>query len=412
MLAARSLPSERDVIADLHAHYPMHLVPETRGSPFELMSRASGRQRLRDKLRALLVGFAGRFMNYRDLESGERVNVSLMRKGGVGVALSVAYSFFDEVDLDEPYGAPPEDEYIDTLLRQLDYVEQEVAGRHRSEAAVARNPAELEAALADGKVALVHCVEGGFHLGRTPEEVDRAVKRLAERGVAYVILAHLFWRHVATNAPALPFLSDRQYRFLFPQPGGGLSELGEAALRAMVREHVLIDLSHMSTRALTRTFELLDGELDPGAHVPVFASHTGFRFGSQEYALTEDTIRRIAKREGVVGLIFAQHQLLDGLPWKKTTSFDDSFEVLCRHIDRIAAITGSRHNIALGSDFDGFIKPTLGGLEDMADMGRLHEALLRRYGSADGEAIASGNALRLLRAYWKGAPAAVAQQSG
>ena len=40
---------------------------------------------------------------------------------------------------------------------------------------------------------------------------------LAARGVAYVTLAHLFFRQVATNAPAIPFIPDRIYRLLFPQ---------------------------------------------------------------------------------------------------------------------------------------------------------------------------------------------------
>ena len=53
------------MIADLHAHYPMHLVPEERGSPIDAITTARGRRRLRDRIRALLVGLASRFGNYR-----------------------------------------------------------------------------------------------------------------------------------------------------------------------------------------------------------------------------------------------------------------------------------------------------------------------------------------------------------
>src|SRR5207249_1432276 len=104
------------------------------------------------------------------------------------------------------------------LLRQLADVEADVERNQSHAAVIARSPAELDAALGSGKVALVHCVEGGFHLGETPERVDAAVAELAGRGVAYVTLGHLFWRSVATNAPAIPFLPDRLYRFIFPQP--------------------------------------------------------------------------------------------------------------------------------------------------------------------------------------------------
>ncbi len=257
----------------------------------------------------------------------------------------------------------------------------------------------LDRELGNGRVALVHCVEGGFHLGDTPESVDRAVTALARRGVAYIVLPHLLWRGVATNSPALPFLPDWLYRLVFPQPKLGLSELGTAAVTAMVREGVLIDLSHMSTQALADTFELLD-ELDPDRRVPVIASHSAFRFGRQEYGVDEETIRRIASRDGVVGLIFAQHQLNDGVRRGHTHSFDDSFEVICRHLDRIAEITGSHAHAAIGSDFDGFIKPTMGGLESMTDMARLQRSLRDRHGAEDAECICSGNALRVLRAGW------------
>jgi microsomal dipeptidase-like Zn-dependent dipeptidase len=74
--------------------------------------------------------------------------------------------------------------------------------------------------------------------------------------------------------------------------------------------------------------------------------------------------------------------------------------VLCRHIDQIAELTGSHRHAAIGSDLDGFIKPTLAGLDTMSDMKRLERALVRRYGEEDGRLIASENALRPLRTWW------------
>jgi microsomal dipeptidase-like Zn-dependent dipeptidase len=385
------------VIADLHAHYPMHVTD--RGSIWELLRTPRGKARLRDRVRALLVGFGSRFGNYRSFFSGPRVTMDSLRAGDTRIVLSVLYSFFDELELGEPYPAMPKSEYLAPLLRQLDDVEQEIAREHAGEAVVVRDAAELERAVEEGKVAMVHCVEGGFHLGGTPQDVDRAVTELAGRGVAYVTLAHLVWRHVATNSPAIPFLPDRAYRRLFPQPEDGLSALGEAAVEAMVRERVLIDLSHMSDRALEETFTLLD-RLDPDRRVPVLASHACFRFGSQEYGVSEATLKRIAERDGVVGLIMAQHQLNDGVRRTRTRKFDQSFEVIKRHIDRMGEVTGSHRHTAIGSDFDGFIKPTMGGLESPADMAQLDAALRDRYGDADARAIASENAHRVLRAGW------------
>lgn len=385
------------MIADLHAHYPIHLLPEDRPSTFEQMTRRQGVRR-RDRLRAWIVGLLGRFGNYESLESGPRVTVSSLGEGEVGVVLSVLYSPFDEMDLEQPYGAAPQESYLGALSRQLELVEQDIAAKHAGTATVARNAGELDQALTDGKIAFVHCIEGGFHLGATPEAVERAVKELARRGVAYVTLAHLFWRQVATNAPALPFLPDPVYRLLFPQPAKGLTELGRAAVSAMCKERVLVDLSHMSERALMDTFALLD-ELDPQREIPVLASHTGYRFGRQEYNLSEATIRRIAERNGVIGLIFAEHQLLDGLG-RPPKNFEGSVAALGRHIDRIGELTGSHRHTAIGSDLDGFIKPTLAELQTMSDMRPLQAALSDRYGSADAALICSENVLRLLRSQW------------
>jgi microsomal dipeptidase-like Zn-dependent dipeptidase len=320
----------------------------------------------------------------------------------VGVALSVLYAFFDEADLDKPYAAPGAPGYVDDVLSQMDTVEEDIASKHADAAAVAHTPAELEAALSANKVALVHVLEGGFHLGATPDEVDAAVTKLAARGLAYVTLAHLFFRQVATNANALPFLPDGIYNWVFPQPHEGLTDLGQAAVRALVREHVLVDASHMSDRSVAGLIAALD-ELDPGREVPLFSSHAGYRFGKQEYMYTEDTVRAVAARNGVIGLIFAQHQLLDGLKPGKTKTFEQSFEAICKHIDRIAEITGGHANVGIGTDFDGFIKPTLGGLESSADLAKLEAALRDKYGDETADAITSGNALRLLRTYWRGA---------
>jgi microsomal dipeptidase-like Zn-dependent dipeptidase len=397
----RTVQNAGSVIADLHAHYPMHLIPEAEGNPYDLFAKAAGRDRWRDHVRAWLVNFAGRFGNYRDFWSGPRVTIPSLRQGGVGVALSVLYQFFDELDIEEHYGAPPKANYLQDLLGQLEEVEKDIRDKHAADAVVAHSPAELQVAIDGDKLALVHCVEGGFHLGATPEGVDAGVTELARRGVAYIVLPHLVYRGVATSAPALPFMPDWLYKVVFSQPREGLSPLGRAAVEAMIREHVLIDLSHMSNQAVSETLDLLD-ELDPGREAPVIASHGCFRFKGQEYGLPTETLKRVAARDGVVGLLLAQHQLLHGDRRGKTETFEDSKEVFFRHIDSIHGATGSHRHTAIGSDLDGFIKPTLSGIESASDMTKLEQALREEYG-ADADLICSENALRPLRGWWRGA---------
>jgi microsomal dipeptidase-like Zn-dependent dipeptidase len=379
----------------------MHLRAEGHEGVLNAIATAPGRWETLDRIRSLLVRLASHLGNYPSLESGPRVTVPLLEQGGVGVAMSVLYSPFDEMDLGKSYGSPPDSNYFPTLLRQLEGVEAEVERDHQGRARVVHTRAELEAALDAEEVALLHSVEGGFHLGGSPEEVDANVADLAHRGCFYVTVAHLFYRSVSTNVNAIPFLPNRLYRLLFPMPDGiGLTPLGRAVVRALVRERVLVDLSHMDQAALDDTLALLD-ELDPGREVPVIASHTAYRFGSDPYNLSEETFERIVARGGVAGLILAEHQAADGLG--HTESIEDSLAVLFRHIDRFHRIAGSHRHTAIGTDLDGFIKPTLARLETAADLRRVEEALIGRYGPEDAELIASGNVLRLARTYWRGA---------
>jgi microsomal dipeptidase-like Zn-dependent dipeptidase len=134
----------------------------------------------------------------------------------------------------------------------------------------------------------------------------------------------------------------------------------------------------------------------------VLATHAGYRFGKQEYMLAPETIRRIARRDGVIGLILARHQLNDEAGVKDPESPAETHAVLRRHIDAIRLCVPGHVNahVAIGSDLDGFIKPTVAGIETAGDLATLAQPLRDAYG-ADAEAILSGNAMRVAR---KGLP--------
>jgi microsomal dipeptidase-like Zn-dependent dipeptidase len=339
--------------------------------------------------------------NYQGPGDTASVTEELMREGDVGVVLSVLYAPLDEMDLTQSYGAPPQGGYFQDLLAELELVEDH-AKAHQDKVAVAHSPAELDALLEDGgRPVLIHAIEGGFQLGSDETEIREHVRELAQRGVAYVTLAHLFWRKVATNAPALPFLPDWLYHCVFPQPDEGLSPLGRAAARAMVEHGILIDITHMSQRSVDETFALLD-EIDPGRQVPVIATHMACRFGRLEYSFSDDTIRRVSERGGVMGCILCQHYVTSGLPGG-VHDRNDSVEALCRHLSHVRDVTGSLDHVAIGSDLDGYIKPALPGLEHMGHMRALQDALERRYGPDDAAKICNGNALRVLRRAWRAA---------
>ncbi|HTT30061.1 MAG TPA: membrane dipeptidase [Solirubrobacteraceae bacterium] len=380
------------MLVDLHAHFPMHLLVDEQQRTHE-RARVWWRQRWQGRV----VELISRLANYQGPGDTPSVSEQQMREGEVGVALSMLYQPFDEIDLTESYGAPPRGSYFTDLVDQRQTVEDYVRD-HAGEIAIAHSVSELDALLAGGVPILIHAVEGGFQLGREPAEVRRNVQELAGLGIAYVTVAHLFFRDVATNAPALPFLPDWLYNLAFPQAKGeGLTPLGHAVIDAMVDEGILIDLTHMRTQSIKDVLAQLDAR-DPAREVPVLATHMAYRFGGLQYAFDDETIKAVAARGGVLGCILCEHFMTSGL--SVASSLEGSLEALCQHIDKIHELTGSYDNIGIGSDLDGYIKPALPGLEDMSRMKELQAHLRARYGDTDAEKICRGNALRALRAEW------------
>src|SRR3954470_6017218 len=374
----------------------MHLLPRDR-HPHG--ASESWLEQLRDELEADVEGILARLINNPDWDAGWRVDLDGLERGGARIVCSVLYYPPAEFDVDESYGAPPEPGYFGDLEHQIELVEsalseQDPAGaRH----VIARSAGDLDD---DSRVVFVHCVEGGFHLGSDEDgAIEDHVRRLAEQGVAYITLAHLFFRGVAANAPAIPMLSDGEYDSWFHQdPGIGLTDLGRAAVRAMYEHRVLIDISHMRQDAIDATFALLEdldresGD-DPREH-PVIASHVGMRDANpdvQAYNLTPDTVSRIHRRGGVVGVIMAQHQL------GETENESDSRVAVRAHIDAIvAAAGGSAEVAAVGTDLDGFIKPTIAGIQRAPDLAVLEGWIRDEYPAHVADAILHENARRVL----------------
>jgi len=381
------------MLVDLHAHYPMHLLADEQQRTHE-RARTWWRQRWQGRL----VDLVSRVANYQGPGDTPSVTEALMRDGDVGVALSMLYQPFDEMDLSKSYGAPPQESYFDDIVDQHRTVEDHVAA-HAGDVAIAHTAAELDHLTGGSVPILIHAIEGGFTLGRERDEIQRNVATLAGLGVAYVTVAHLFFRDVATNAPALPFLPDWLYNRVFPQGHDeGLTAIGHEIVDAMCDSGILIDLTHMRTESIRDVLAQLDAR-DPEQQIPVIATHMAYRFGGLEYSFDDATITAVAERGGVLGCILCQHYITSGLGSVSKT-FHGSVDALCRHIDKIHAVTGNYDHIGIGSDLDGYIKPALPGLEHMGRMGALQSALRDRYGDDDAAKICSGNALRVLRMAW------------
>lgn len=173
----------------------------------------------------------------------------------------------------------------------------------------------------------------------------------------------------------------------------GLTDLGRAMIREMDAHRVVHDLSHLSQRS---TDELLDA-----TDRPVIASHSNARAllggtdnpGWQRH-LSDDTIKEIARRGGVIGLNLCANFLrfMPGetgtsqgpggeTPEKDRPTIDDAIAL----VEHVCEVAGSRAHVGLGSDMDGGFSATqmCEGIEKPSDLVKLAAALRARGWSAE-----------------------------
>jgi len=164
------------MLVDLHAHYPMHVGSREKKGARAWMTETH-RVGFWEKIRAWLLKSLNDHENF-PAPNEPAITVPNLKAGNVGVVLSVLYAPFDEMDLNKKYAAPPEPGYFKDLQMQLAAVEQEVRNCYDHDAVVVHNHHELEEAMNARKVALIHAIEGGFHLGDNETQIKKNVETL------------------------------------------------------------------------------------------------------------------------------------------------------------------------------------------------------------------------------------------
>jgi microsomal dipeptidase-like Zn-dependent dipeptidase len=360
-------------LIDLHAHFPMHTHFPPR---FAHQPPPVGKE---------IEYFAAQhLLNYQN--GKPRVSLDELVAGSPGGIGSVLYDPDDEFFRN----ATPRPEAFPNLLAQMDNVEKQVAGRVK----IVRNPAQLQQCLDDGGKFLFHCVEGAFAFGGDPANVDA----LAARGVAYVVIAHLFYRGVATCQNAIPFVPDSLFaKVLNPQQQAnvGLTDLGTQIVARLLQRGILVDITHASDQAQQ---DILNLARDHG-NAPVISSHNGVR-PTSDYPLnlSPAVVRQIAASNGVVGVILYPHWLRQP---SQQMGGDESIQVVFNAIDCLHEITGNYDHIAIGTDLDGFIKP-IEECPDYSHTASVVAAIQQRYPSAADQLLWT-NARDVLARGWKGA---------
>jgi membrane dipeptidase len=269
---------------------------------------------------------------------------------------------------------------------------------------------DVRRASADGKIAALMGLEGGYAI----DEKIENVQRYYDMGVRYMSPA---WS-VSTSWAGSSGDAIGESR--------GLNDFGKQVVREMNRLGMMVDVSHVSDKTF---WDIVNTSTKP-----VVATHSGCRaIANVPRNLTDEMIVALAKTGGVVNVIFYPEHIEPGwserkkkvdaeiAPLVERASAEEqgnaaqkklardrvrSQEYLKRlpavsvsrivdHIDHIVKLVGIDH-VGIGSDFDG-VQAVPADMKSVADLPNLTKELLRRgYSESDIDKILGGNMLRAM----------------
>jgi membrane dipeptidase len=236
---------------------------------------------------------------------------------------------------------------------------------------VAREAGDLEG---DGVAAVLH-LEGAEPIGPGLDELE-VLHAAGLRSLG------LTWSRRNAFATGVPFAFPGS-----PDQGPGLTDRGRALVRACGELGILIDVAHLNARGFWDVAELSDA--------PLVASHSNAHaLCPSPRNLTDDQLRAIGERRGLVGINFHVGFLRpDG-----AEEADTPLRLIAEHAAHVAELAGAEC-VGLGSDFDGATMPA--ALGDVTGLPAVLDALRDAgFGAAELEGIAWRNWRRVLEAAW------------
>jgi len=295
--------------------------------------------------------------------------------GGVAVVLGTIFVEPARRGSAEPHTYTTAEEAYALGQAQLDFY-------HRltdecDQIALIGNRADLDGVLASWEnetpqVGIVPLMEGADPV-REPAEAEEWF----ERGVRLVCLS---WKAGSRYAGgnAVP---------------GPLTDAGRELLAVMADLGLILDVSHLAEEAF---FEAVDRY--EGRAVATHANPRARVAGPRQ--LSNEMIRRLAERDGVIGIVpfnrFLRPGWTGGDP-KHTVTLAD----VAAAVDHVCQVVGDAAHVGLGSDFDGGFgaESAPAEIDTVADLARIGPALAEMgYGEENIAAVLGGNWLHLLRA--------------
>ncbi|MGL5379582.1 dipeptidase [Clostridium sp.] len=270
-------------------------------------------------------------------------------------ALGQVFAHFIELDIvDNPYKE---------FIKMYNNFIQEI-NKNNNDIVIVRNLEELEEANIIGKLGGFISIEEGEVL---EGKVER-VKEVYDLGVRFITLTWNF-----ENSIGYPNYKNKYKDF-------GLKEKGKEIVLEMENLGIIPDCSHLSDGGF---YDLIDI-----CRKPFIATHSNAReITNHPRNLTDDMIRKLSSKGGVMGLNFCAPFLGEN----KVSRIEDMMLHL-KHTKNIGGVDV----IALGTDFDGIENEV--EIKDFSEMYKLIEEL-KKGGFTEGEIdkIFYGNVKRVLR---------------
>lgn len=186
---------------------------------------------------------------------------------------------------------------------------------------------------------------------------------------------HIWHRH-GLRSLMLAHFQQSCYAYGTPsrnqKDSGPLTDKGRALLSEMASLQMPLDLTHLCDESFYEAYDLFGG--------PVYASHSNCRvFADHQRQLTDEQIRMIHARDGVIGAVLYNHMITQPRN-KELKSEDVPLSLLVQHIDHICQLVGDAKHVAIGSDLDGGFgrEDCLMEIDTVADLHLIGPLLMER----------------------------------
>jgi membrane dipeptidase len=319
----------------------------------------------------------------------ERNTLPKMEEGGLDVVLST--SFIPEIEWVDDQSLIKflkwiypsvrrrvfDPTYFDATNAQMDAMEEEVSnfqGRFR----FVYDNADLQSAIANNKIAMIHSVEGCHSLNgelakkrigdvtATPKEIEKELLNNLEhfynRGVAYMTLTHFYDNHVAS--PVFPYpeygIKSSNWKDLMAgwDMNKGLTPTGCRIVGAMKDMGMIIDITHCTPKARQQVYDIVGNDMSR-----VVASHIGaFGVNADPLNLSDWEIKWLADHNSLMAIIFMNY-------WLSPVDSSLGLKYIEKTIDHVINVAG-HEVLAIGTDFDGFTDPP-DEITDISELPRL-----------------------------------------